>query len=250
LGIVSGPVEGILTLCIMYAFTAYVGGGSFWNRAVLETFHLAKPSWYPESLYNLSWTDTYMIYGGIMLVANTVWSAQNVQKARRDRGQRARVALLGLLPFFGVWALIPIYLALNPLILSQHIVPFVFYVGLINAYSVGTMITAHLTKSRFPYYNPLVIPLLFGIVDSMGPVLTKYVGFGWPSALGHDVYQVSFMFLSLGLAIGIYGSFVVDVIFTICDYLDIWCLKIKHPFVSPIPEKKAVEGANGSKKEL
>lgn len=111
------------------------------------------------------------------------------------------------------------------------------------------MITAHLTKSRFPYMNILVLPLIFGIVDSMGPVLKEKVGFGWPSALGHDVYQVSFMFASLGAAIGVYGSFVVDVIYTICDYLDIWCLKIKHPNVSPIPQQN---GANKveQKKEL
>lgn len=38
-----------------------------------------------------------------------------------------------------------------------------------------------------------------------------------------------------------------DVITTICDYLDIWCLTIKHPFVEPgtttdgIPIEKKVE---------
>ncbi len=31
LGVVSGPVEGIITLCIVYAMTAYMGGGSFWE---------------------------------------------------------------------------------------------------------------------------------------------------------------------------------------------------------------------------
>ena len=45
------------------------------------------------------------------------------------------------------------------------------------------------------------------------------------------MYQVSFVFLMLGLALGVYGSFVHDVITTICDYLDIWCLTIKHPYV-------------------
>jgi ethanolaminephosphotransferase len=116
----------------------------------------------------------------------------------------------------------------------------VFFIGLVNAYSVGQMITAHLTKSSFPYYNVLTLPLLFGVMDSIGPVLLKYIGFGWPSALGDGVYQVSYMFACLGMAVGIYGSFVVDVIYTICDYLDIWCLVIKHPYV---PEKE--EGQNG-----
>jgi len=56
--------------------------------------------------------------------------------------------------------------------------------------------------------------------------------------LGHDTYQVGFMFACLGLAIGVYGSFVVDVIVSICDYLDIWCLTIKYPYVAETEEGK------------
>jgi len=156
--------------------------------------------------------------------------------ARRKRGEHAREALLGLLPFFGSWALIASYLVLQPNILHNHLIPFVFYIGIVNAYSVGQMITAHLTKSEFPYQNIMVLPLVYGIVDAIGPVLQEKVGFGWPSALGDGVYQVAFMFTCLGLAVGIYGSFVVDVIVTICDYLDIWCLTIKHPYVAETEE--------------
>jgi ethanolaminephosphotransferase len=159
-------------------------------------------------------------------------------KARRSRGQRARVALLGLLPFFGSWILIVSYLALQPVIRHNHLIPFVFFVGLVNAYSVGQMIVAHLTKSRFPFSNVIVLPLFYAVVDSLGPVLQAHLGIGWPSALGFDVYQVAFVFCCLGLAIGVYGSFVIDVILAICDYLDIWCLTIKHPYVEPAEDKK------------
>jgi len=178
-----------------------------------------------------------------MIVFNTVSSAQLVMKARRARGQRARVALLGLLPFFATWTLIAAYLYLQPEIRHNHLVPFVFFAGIINAYSVGQMIVAHLTKSRFPFGNVLLAPLLYGVVDSLGPVLQRNFGtaLGWPSALGDDVYQVAFVFCCLGLAIGVYGSFVVDVIFAICDYLDIWCLTIKHPWVEPEEEAKKVK---------
>jgi len=93
------------------------------------------------------------------------------------------------------------------------------------------MIVAHLTKSRFPFGNVLVLPLIYGVFDSLGPVFIKVFGAGWPSALGDSVYQVAFVFCCLGLAIGVYGSFVIDVILAICDYLDIWCLTIKHPYV-------------------
>lgn len=160
-----------------------------------------------------------------------------------------------------MWTLIPLYLYLRPHILHYHLLPFALYVGLINAYSVGQIIVAHLTKSRFAYQNVLLLPLVFGVLDSAGPVLAAYgeerfgtraisfsssdsgsgsssginlVGaFGWPSALG-PAYQVPFVFASLGLALGVYGSFVVDVITGICDYLDIWCLTIKHPYVEPV----------------
>lgn len=166
--------------------------------------------------------------------------------ARRARGEHARHALLGLLPFFSSWALIAAYLALQPNILYNHLIPFVLYVGLINAYSVGQMITAHLTKSPFPYQNVLALPLIWGVLDSAGPLLQEKLGFGWPSALGDGVYQVAFMFTCLGFAFGVYGSFVLDVIVTICDYLDIWCLRIKHPYTEET-EKSATKMINEKK---
>lgn len=165
-------------------------------------------------------------------------SSLNVMSARRKRGEAPSEALIGLLPFFGSWTLILAYLLLQPNILENHLVPFVFYVGIVNAYSVGQMITAHLTKSPFPYQNILVLPLIWAIFDAMGPVLANHVGFGWPSALGEGVYQVAFLFTCLGLAVGVYGSFVVDVIVTICDYLDIWCLTIKHPYTAENEESQ------------
>jgi ethanolaminephosphotransferase len=247
LGIVSGPVEGILMLCILYMVTAFLpGGSSFWEQPMLQSIGISNMSIIPDALYNMAWNEWYMVYGAVMTVFNTVVSAQNVMKARRARGQQARVALLGLLTFTTTWTLIPIYLYLQPNILHSHLVPFAFYVGLVNAFSVGRMIVSHLTKSRFPRGNVIAYPLIYGVADSMGPWLqqnaSKFVGedwgryFGWPSALGNDVYQVAFVFLCLGLAVGVHGSFVVDVIWTICDYLDIWCLTIKYPV--PVKENE------------
>ncbi|KAK4995836.1 Phosphotransferase [Elasticomyces elasticus] len=185
----------------------------------------------PDSLYELEWNEWYLVYGGIVLIFNTIQSAQNVMTARRARGQRARKALIGLLPPLVAWTLIPIYLYLQPAVLHHHLIPFVFFVGLLNAYSVGQVIVAHLVKARFPYGNVLVVPLAYGVVDSLGPHLRHAVGFGWPSAFSDGVSQATFVFLCLGLAVGVYGSFVLDVIVSICDYLDIWCLTIKHPYV-------------------
>jgi ethanolaminephosphotransferase len=140
----------------------------------------------------------------------------NVIEVRRKRGDKSRGALKGLIPFFVTWTLIPAYLYLNPEILHHHLVPFVFFAGLVNAYSVGQIITAHLVELKFPYYNVLVLPIAYGVFDSLGPFLQEHIGFGWPSALGGDVYQVAYVFSMLGMAIGVYGSFVVSP-FLKCD---------------------------------
>ncbi|KAI1092099.1 Choline/ethanolaminephosphotransferase [Rostrohypoxylon terebratum] len=233
LGIVNGPVEGILILVGVYALTGFMGGASFWQQSMFATLKIPQTLGIPQQIYDLSFTQWYMVQGSVVLVFNTIESARNVIRARRARGDRSRWALFGLLPFFGTWVLVVAYLYLQPVIRTQHLVPFAILAGLINAYSVGQVITAHLVKLPFPYWNVLALPLAYGVVDSLGPILQEHVGWasGWPSALGNDVYQVAFMFCMLGTAIGVYGSFVVDVIVTICDYLDIWCLTIKHPYV-------------------
>ena len=239
LGIVNGPVEGILVLVAVYALTGFMGGASFWQQGMLATIGIPQTIGsltIPDFVYNLSFTQWYMCQGTIMLVYNTVSSASNVIRARRAKGDRSRYALVGLLPFFSTWTLVVSYLWLQPNIRKCHLVPFALFAGLTNAYSVGQMITAHLVKLDFPYWNVMVIPLSLGVIDSLGPILLEHSpipGLGWPSALGDGVYQVAFMFCMLGTATGVYGSFVVDVIVTICDYLDIWCLTIKHPWVEP-----------------
>ena len=170
-------------------------------------------------------------------------------RVRREQGKNVHSPLFGLVPYFVTWIFVPLYLYLQPIILYYHLIPFVFYVGLINAYSVGLIIIAHLTKnSEFPMYNVLTLPLGLAVIDSMGPVIGL-----WPSVLGFGTYQITFVFMCMGLSVGVYGSFVVstagnlfdrclhpqyDIITTICDYLDIWCLTIKYPYVEKGKSKK------------
>ncbi|KAA8914677.1 CDP-alcohol phosphatidyltransferase-domain-containing protein [Sphaerosporella brunnea] len=245
LGLVSGPVEGVLTLCAVYFITA-IKGGSFWQRPMLET--LGVPSSIlekvPELLRGISFVHWWLVYGGLMLGFNIVQSSLNVIRARRAKGLPAAPALAGLLPFFLTWLAIPAWLSLRPLILTQHLVPFLFFVGIAFAYQVGLIIVSHLTKSSFPFLNVLYLPILVGLLDAAGPWIRDftafYVGkaFGWRSALGDGEFETAYVFACLGLALGVHGSFVVDVITNICDYLDIWCLTIKHPKVLAGEKKK------------
>ncbi|EEP75667.1 conserved hypothetical protein [Uncinocarpus reesii 1704] len=208
LGIISGPVEGILTLCVVYVFTAVKGGGSFWHKPMLPTMGIAQPSLIPDHFYNLPFTSWYIIYGGFVLLFSTVASVTHVLDVRRQRGLSTVTPLFGLLPVAVTWVLIAAYLHLNPVILNFHLVPFALFVGIINAYSVGRMIIAHLVKTDFPYQNILLIPLLFAVFDSAAPRM----GLPWPGYLGESNNQVAFVFGCLGLGLGVYGSFVVSII--------------------------------------
>jgi ethanolaminephosphotransferase len=72
LGVVSGPVEGIVTLCIVYALTAYLGGGSFWQQSMFPSIGLKQYDFIPSILYNMAWNEWYMVYGSVVLVYNTI----------------------------------------------------------------------------------------------------------------------------------------------------------------------------------
>lgn len=245
LGVVSGPIEGVLTLCTVYSITAYVGRGSFWHQPMLETLGVSKPSFLSNQIYQMPFTQWYLVYGGIVLFFSTGVSIMHVMKVRRQRGQDPFVPLYGLLPMVAIWTLVPAYLYLQPAVLKNYTIPFGLYVGLINAYSVGRIIVGHLVKSGFPYHNVLLYPLALGVIDSAGPL----VGLWSAPVLGYGIGQTAFVFGCLGLAVGTYGSFVFDVITTICDYIDIWCLSIKYPFVEETERKTGaavkaqVEGA-------
>ena len=72
LGLISGPVEGILTLCVVYAVTAYMGNGSYWQQPMLYALGIPKYEFLPERLYEMDFGAFYMVYGGLVLVLNTV----------------------------------------------------------------------------------------------------------------------------------------------------------------------------------
>lgn len=208
LGFISGPVEGVLTLCTVFAFTAYEGGGSFWHRSAFETIGIEESESIPAQLYDMPFTQWYLVYGAVLLLFATGSSIVNVMRVQIQRGHDPIKPLYGLLPIFAIWTLVPAYLYLQPTILENHLIPFSLYVGLINAYSVGRMIVGHLVKGGFPYFNILMCPLAIGVFDSLGPM------FGlWSSALGDGIRPVVLVFVSLGLAVGVYGSFVVCIPF-------------------------------------
>lgn len=206
LGVISGPIEGVLTLCVVYTITFYVGGGSFWHQPMMETLGLSKPSFLSDQLYEMPFTQWYLVYGAFVLFFSTGVSILHVMNVRRQRGEDPFVPLYGLLPMVAIWTVVPAYLYLQPYILENYTIAFGLYVGLINAFAVGRIIVGHLVKSGFPYHNILLYPLVLAVIDSAGPVF----GLWSTPVLGYRDGQAAFVFGSLGLAVGVYGNFVVS----------------------------------------
>lgn len=72
LGVVSGPVEGILILVSVYAWTAIMGGASFWQQSMFATVGIPHYAFIPEFIYQLPFNEWYMVQGTCVLVLNTV----------------------------------------------------------------------------------------------------------------------------------------------------------------------------------
>lgn len=97
--------------------------------------------------------------------------------------------------------------------------------GLSFAYQVGLLITAHVTKGPFPYYNLLMIWSAIGAIDANA---AKLLGRPTNFIQRSDSASLTFVYISLIISFGVYSFFVSDTISTFCRVLDINCLTIKY----------------------
>jgi ethanolaminephosphotransferase len=47
----------------------------------------------------------------------------------------------------------------------RHLLPTMLYLGVVFAYTVGTIIIGHVAKKDFPYWNITFLPLIAGLAD-------------------------------------------------------------------------------------
>lgn len=81
LGIISGPVEGIVILITVYTFTAIKGGASFWQQSMFRTVGIPQYDFIPEYIYELPFNEWYMVQGSLVLIFNTVQSFVSPQSS-------------------------------------------------------------------------------------------------------------------------------------------------------------------------
>ncbi|KAF9584810.1 hypothetical protein BGW38_005101 [Lunasporangiospora selenospora] len=215
----SGPVEGILMIVILYVITGFTGP-LFWVQTIRAAFGL--PSDFLPFIPDFQLNHFLIAFGTVSLLGNIVTAFQHVIKARKEKNRPVFPALMGLAPFMGMSLVAFFWLNASPRIVTEHLVPWILYVGLSFGYTVGMMITAHVTHQPFPLFNISFIPLVFGALNANLPV------FGVERLFGAHLEDI-YLWSCLAFSAAAYSHFALTVVNDLCDYFDIWCFTIKHP---------------------
>lgn len=220
----SGPVEGILMVCIGFILTGAFGPQKIWHTELI-TIDYKGIHFTVESL------DAMIVFSGVSLMFNILSARRNVADYYDEQSKVLEatekktashnpqcVAMMGLLPFFVYYLSVFSLVVIEPAFISF---PFVLSTGFAMAFVVGRIITAHLTKQPFPMVNaPLLVP--------SGQLLLHLLVTGvW----GYESTTVvnALTWLGCGVTMGIHATFINDIIYDFTTFLDIYVLSIKHP---------------------
>lgn len=215
----SGPVEGILMVCVTFILAGIFGPQVVWHTEII-TFSLHG---YDVSIETL---DLMVAFSAVSLLFNILSARRNViahyKKEDNKTFQSKQIeALTGLIPFFVYYASVFAAVYIEPNFIS---LPFIMSIGLTMAFVVGRIIIAHLTKQPFPMINPpMLIPSMQVALHSIAVTFLGYEENAVVSAL---------VWLGFGLSVGIHLMFINDIIYDFTAYLDIYALSIKHPKVA------------------
>lgn len=225
----SGPVEGILMICIVYIITG-IFGPDIWT---IDLFELNLTS-LGYGYYKVDTSIIYTIIGLTSLYFNIASAMFNVSKhykksstnnstnGDKDESTKDQIsqAYRGLYPFFIYYGFVFLLLWIYPQILYDYGFPLVISIGCTIAFSVGRIILAHLTLQEFPFIQyPMFVPIGQLILSK---ILIDIYGYGTAKVL----HAISW--LGCGITLGIHAIFVAEVITEITTYLDIYALSIKH----------------------
>ncbi|KAJ3017568.1 hypothetical protein HKX48_003492 [Thoreauomyces humboldtii] len=265
LGYCSGPVEGILLVCVVFAVTGFYGPG-LWDTHLSALLPKAA-SFLPQIVQDTRLNEVFLGMGASILVFNVVGSASNVRALCAREKKSFGVALAGLLPFVAFCSGVTLWLAISPSILHTHLIPFILMVGCLFGHTVGRMITAHVTDRPFPYKDtPATIVFALGILSSFvfrnwetsdgatsGPLighpfpkdLARRAQAGLHALFGHvdRVDDAAFVegvvvHILLAVCVFMYLRFALRIINDYCEVFDCYCLRIKHKKVDATKKTK------------
>ncbi|KAG8984872.1 hypothetical protein FRB94_010715 [Tulasnella sp. JGI-2019a] len=237
LGVFSGPVDGIIIICIMYAITGYYGP-SLWDTKFVEAVSAENllATHAPKllvQLNDLAISDVFYVIGMIQVFFNVALSYRNVYRARVAINKSPITPLGRFLPFLVTCFLNIAWLSgSGPLsgapgqsyvLYSNCFLPFLGFWAFEFAHQVGKMILAHVTHQRFPYWD---WSWVFTSVLAMDANAERLFG---RQPILHQTTTTSGIVVALALLTSFvaYVRFCTLVIQDITEYLGIACFSVR-----------------------
>ncbi|KAK9685551.1 hypothetical protein K7432_015462, partial [Basidiobolus ranarum] len=167
LGVINGPTEGLVMSCVCNILTG-IYGPQLWRSPAVDFFGKLTPSFIPESASLLDVMLVFM-YSLIVFIHSPACFIA-VRKACAKKNQSYFTALLQLFPMTVYLLGIYFWLASpGSVVLKEHLILFIITVGIVFGRMATKIILSHVTKSEFPMFTVLIIPIVVGALATNAP---------------------------------------------------------------------------------
>jgi len=246
LSYLSGPVEGILSGCMLLILTGFTGP-QFWSQTVNQLLGTTNENLnFP--LYNVVCSVI-----AILALFNVVCSSINVVNYSKGHNESLLKKSVGILPHLFICAFVMLWTKSSSTLIENNLIPFFLFIGFCFGHQVGLIILNHVAKKSFPYWNRMYNLVLVAGLTCMS-VSTDFVGLSQKyginlfsslvkaqnyrdavidllkgEGLNVAVFERYVMWGLVVISFMMYMEFALYVINRLCGIFDINCLSIKHP---------------------
>ncbi|KAG4100991.1 Choline/ethanolaminephosphotransferase [Neocallimastix lanati (nom. inval.)] len=226
LSYISGPVEGILSGCILLITTGFVGP-KFWSNSINQMIGTSS-EYLNFPFYNLVCSVI-----GVMALFNVVCSAINVVNYTKDHNESLLKKSLGLVPHLFICGFVMLWAKSSSTLIENNLLPFFLFIGFCFGHQVGLIILYHVAKKSFPYWNRMYNFLVAaGLVLKVQNYRDAIIDLLKGEGLNVVVFERYIMWGLFAVAFMMYMEFALYVINRLCGIFDINCLSIKHPKIN------------------
>ncbi|KAI9489985.1 CDP-alcohol phosphatidyltransferase-domain-containing protein [Zychaea mexicana] len=218
LGYVNAPTEGIVLALVVFTISG-IFGPAIWRTPV---GHIIP--YLPPPIASMSFSHGWIALVGSFLVTTHVpLCFYAMYKACRKQGKPFLSTVTAECVPIAVYCSAVYAWCMSPhsFILSHHyLVPYFVAIGIVFGRMASKIILAHLTRSAFPKFTILLVPLVLGAVVVNLPNIP-----GIPELLTPQ-FELTYIYCLLIFATVVYLRWAVAVINAFCSYLGIRCFTI------------------------
>ncbi|KAI9248614.1 CDP-alcohol phosphatidyltransferase-domain-containing protein [Sporodiniella umbellata] len=214
LGYVNAPTEGVVLSCIIFILSGIYGPG-FWQTTY-------KLSWIPE----LTLADGLIWFVGILFLLthapSCLYAMYKVCKSKNQPFVRTMLVQNSPIAAYIISLYLWVTSPYSTILSHHHFILFAITTGIVFGRMASKIILAHLTKSRFPRFTVLLIPLIVGAVLTNAP---RIIPIG---SLLTAESEYLFLCSYFAFAVIAYTRWALVVIHSFCTFLNINCLTLTH----------------------